>query len=182
MHISIHLASLSQKHVISNLLELYSHDFSEISPDKNRFDVNENGRFEYPYLDEYWNENNRFAYLIRIDGKIAGFALVNQNSILQNSNPSFQMAEFFVLRKYRGRGVGINAAKKILYQHPGLWEIPVIRNNLSGFKFWTSLLKQVVKNQYQIIEVSNAKWKGPILSFDITTSVVIVNSAIKSDN
>lgn len=64
-------ASIENKETLSNLLQFYIYDFTEFIDAH----VEENGRFsEYP-LNDYWTENNHFAYLIRINGKYAGLSL-----------------------------------------------------------------------------------------------------------
>ena len=55
----------------------------------------------YPYLPLYWTEAGRFPYLIREQGRTAGFALVRQ---LPDSG-AFEMAEFCVLPGFRARGL-----------------------------------------------------------------------------
>jgi hypothetical protein len=50
------------------MMELYNYDFSEFSED----DINEYGYFGYPRIDDYWNEEGRHPFFIRVDGKLAG--------------------------------------------------------------------------------------------------------------
>ena len=67
-------ASAEQEPILANLLELYSHDFSEYmelelcGPD---------GRFGYEHLPLYWKEDGRHPFLIKVSGSLAGFALVS---------------------------------------------------------------------------------------------------------
>jgi hypothetical protein len=62
--------------------------------------------------------------LIRADGHIAGFALLNQWSALDRPLDR-AVAEFFVVRKYRLACVGTRAAHRVFRRYPGRWEIPV---------------------------------------------------------
>src|ERR1700733_9586568 len=74
---------LKGRHVFDALMQLYLHDFSEhASLNTSHGEVNEDGRFDYRLLDTYWHEPARVPLLIRADGRIAGFALVNQWSAL----------------------------------------------------------------------------------------------------
>lgn len=59
------------KQILANLLELYEYDFSEFS----NSDLDENGRYGYKYLDNYWQEENRHPFFIKVDDKLAGFVL-----------------------------------------------------------------------------------------------------------
>ena len=69
-------ATPEQEPILANLLELYVHDFSEFLD----LDIGEDGRFGYPSLPLYWSEPGRHPFLIRMDGKLAGLALVKKGS------------------------------------------------------------------------------------------------------
>lgn len=107
MQVELRLATLRDKSKLRQLLELYSYDFSEWSQD----DVDENGFFGYGYLDAYWMEPDRQPFLIRVDGRLAGLALVRTATYYLDGRESICIAEFFVMRKYRRRSVGTQAAK-----------------------------------------------------------------------
>ena len=83
------------------MLELYLYDFSEFSKE----DLAENGYFGYTYLDAYWQEAGRFPFFIRADGRLAGFILVRSCSEHNPLPDPHNIAEFFVLKKYRRHGV-----------------------------------------------------------------------------
>ncbi|WP_052731721.1 GNAT family N-acetyltransferase [Devosia geojensis] len=99
------------------------------------FPVGADGRFEYDYLDRFWQH----PYLIHCDGELAGFALVIEACPVTGAHPCFFMAEFFVLKAYRGRGVGRSAAETIINGHPGRWHIGVIERNAGAARFWSRL-------------------------------------------
>ncbi len=88
--------------IVANLFELYAHDFSEF----HSVEPGPDGRFGYPDLPLYWSEPGRYPFLIRVGGKLAGFVLVRRISQTSESDAVWDMAEFFVLRAYRRRGVG----------------------------------------------------------------------------
>jgi len=119
---------------LENLLELYAYDFSEFFP----VEIGEDGRFGYPQLPLYWSEADRHAFLLRIDGKLAGFALVKKNAATSGEGTGhvWDMAEFFVLRSYRRLGAGVQMAHQIWRRFPGAWEIRVMRENTRGQNFW----------------------------------------------
>ena len=99
-------AGINDKPVVRQLLELYQYDFSEFVPG----DVDEHGLYGYQYLDNYWTEADRTPLLIRADGHVAGFALIN--TFAHSGLPAdFSIAEFFVARKHRRSG-GIAASRR----------------------------------------------------------------------
>jgi predicted acetyltransferase len=128
------LAGAEHRSVLGNLLELYIHDFSELVP----MDVGDDGRYGYKSLPLYWSENSRLPFLARLDGKLVGFALVTQSSEPSGDGEVWDMAEFFVLRRYRHNGIGTELASKVWLRCPGRWQIRVREKNVSAHKFWMS--------------------------------------------
>jgi predicted acetyltransferase len=130
-------ATRDQQPILANLLELYIYDFSELL----HLQLNESGRFGYPDLPLYWSEPGRHPILVSIDGLPAGFALVRKGSRISGNTDVWDMAEFFVVRGHRRRGVGKQAAGTVWRQFPGEWEIRVIEANLSAVHFWAEAIK-----------------------------------------
>ncbi|HEU0031643.1 MAG TPA: GNAT family N-acetyltransferase [Kofleriaceae bacterium] len=155
MDVELVAARLSDKHVIRNLLELYEHDMSEYAD----VDVDEHGLFQYRWLDHYFTEADRSPFLIRVDGKWAGFVFVNQHIVAPPGDHA--IAEFFVLRKYRRRGVGVKAAHATLDEFPGRWEIRVMLENVPAQKFWRRVLLDYGVPKPECIE-HHPDWAGPI--------------------
>ena len=81
VNIQLELAVREQSPILANLLELYAHDFSEFHP----LDIGSDGRFGYKHLPLYWSESNRYPFLIRFDGNLAGLALVKRGSEISDS-------------------------------------------------------------------------------------------------
>ena len=122
----------SGKTVLRNMLELCQHDYTEF--DANFRDLNEAGRYEYRYLDYYWTQDDRFPYVLKINGNYAGFALVRINE-----RAAYEMSEFFILRKYRNSGNGQYLALTVIKNHKGNWEIGTHEKN-SAAHFWRKVI------------------------------------------
>jgi predicted acetyltransferase len=89
----------------------------------------------YPYFDLYWCEpDSRWPFWLKVDDAKAGFALVRRDEA------SMQMAEFFVARQYRGRGVGLSAARRLIARFPGPWRITQRESNGPAIAFWHRVL------------------------------------------
>lgn len=128
--IEVTIAVESERGVLENLMQLYLHDFSEFDSS----DVDEAGGYRYRYLPLYWSEPGRWPFLVRADGNIAGFALV------RHADGRYQMAEFFVLRRYRRCGVGEEAARQVFARFPGPWLVEELAANTTAIKFWRSVI------------------------------------------
>ncbi|MGZ4988713.1 MAG: GNAT family N-acetyltransferase, partial [Limisphaerales bacterium] len=131
-HPEILPATKQEMPIVANLFELYAHDFSAFHFVEPRPD----GRFNYPDLPLYWSEPGRYPFLIKVDGKLAGFALIRQLPPVAGHDAVWDVAEFFVLRAYRRRGVGREAACGLWRQFPGRWQVRVMRTNQTAHGFW----------------------------------------------
>ncbi len=131
-HIEVIPATQEQQPILANLLELYAHDFSEF----HNIDLGPDGRFGYRDLPLYWLQRGRYPFLVRIDGKLAGLILVKRGSEISGEEIVWDIAEFFVVRGYRRRGVGTEIARKVWRRFPGRWEIRVMESNRSAQRFW----------------------------------------------
>lgn len=118
--------------VLDRLLELYSHDLSDLA----NLHIGDDGRFGYAYLPRYWSETTRHPYLVRAAGELAGFAFVRLGSELTDDPTVWDMAEFFVLRRHRRHGVGVRTAHALWERHPGRWEVRVMERNAAALAFW----------------------------------------------
>ena len=125
-------ARREEKSILSNLLELYVHDFSEFV----EVSLGADGRFGYRQLDSYWEDQDRYPILILADGNLAGFALVRKGSAISNESDTWDMAEFFIVRGLRRLGLGTSAAREIWTRFPGKWEVRVVDLNQKAMKFW----------------------------------------------
>jgi predicted acetyltransferase len=117
---------------------LYAYDFSEF----HGIEIGSDGRFGYTHLPLYWSEADRHPFLVRIDGRLAGLVLVRRGSEVSGDATAWDMAEFFVLRGYRRRGIGTQVAHQIWKQFPGRWEVRVMESNLSAFHFWLNAISE----------------------------------------
>lgn len=137
-------ATISQKQIIANLLELYAYDFTEIWG----FDIGDDGRYGYKFLDLFWNEPEYYPYLIYVDNKLAGFALIQkglkQFSILADNN-MWNMTEFFIMKKFRHKGIGSLVAHQIWDNFKGKWQIRVLKDNPQATHFWTNAIQSYTK-------------------------------------
>ena len=157
--LEVRRAPPSEALVIGNLMELYRHDLSEFWDN----DVDAQGRYGYD-LDPYWRHDSHAAFSFLVQGRYAGFALVNNDVCLPDNNR--WMAQFFVMRKYRRRGVASTAAKIIFDSLPGLWEVGQLPANISAQRFWRKLIADYTQGAFTDTLMSSDAWDGPLQCFD----------------
>jgi len=138
-------AHSGERAALDNLFQLYIHDFSEFWANRPEGELTDDGRFEpYPDLDAYWREADRVPLLLRLDGRLVGFALIN--AVGHGGGPvDRNMAEFFVARKHRRGGLGTAAARAVFSGHPDVLDT-------------------------EELDVASPDWNGPVIRFRIGPS------------
>ncbi|MCM3595830.1 GNAT family N-acetyltransferase [Metabacillus idriensis] len=141
MEYSLKPAGYSEKAIIENLLQYYFYDFTEF----NDAGVNDQGRFDdYPYFENYWNEEGRFPYLIKVKEENAGFVLVRYDAF----EDYFSVAEFFIMKKFRRSGLGKQIAHSVFRMHSGKWEVVQIEKNRPAQSFWRKVIDDYASGIY----------------------------------
>ncbi|HSR06773.1 MAG TPA: GNAT family N-acetyltransferase, partial [Bryobacteraceae bacterium] len=115
-------------------------------------------------LDRYWRIQGFHPLLIRVGERLAGFALINTHS-RRGEKVDFNMAEFFVGREYRGRGVATEAVRLVMARYAGRWEIAAAEYNLAARMFWSRTLRGLNVSDLVRHEGDGERWRGPIWSF-----------------
>ncbi len=155
-------AAAAQTSILANLLQLYAHDFSEFLD----VEIGEDGKFTYNPLPLYWMEAGRHPFLIWVDGKLAGFALVKKGSTFSGNENAWDLAEFFVLRGYRRRGIGTVAANQLWRRLPGSWEVRVMQLNVAAQRFWKQVISEFVADEVSPVPFEKDGEKWMVFSFD----------------
>jgi predicted acetyltransferase len=121
-----------EKDVLWRYLQFYIYDMSRFTgaqPD--------GGVFPYVPFESYWGEGERrSAWWAKVSGELAGFALVR----IDASDGRREIAEFFILNRWRRRGVGLTFARQLLNRFPGPWKLHQLGNNTAAIAFWHRVL------------------------------------------
>lgn len=158
-------ASASDRDVIARLMQFYIYDFTELLAPEKIPPLLDTGQFDdYPDLDAYWSDPDRAAWIIQADGDLAGFVLINKHGHLGRP-VDFNMAEFFVARPFRRRGVARAAFHRLLRLHPGQWELAIGAYNKPAQIFWPRAIAAADVADVEMLEGDGITWTGPILRF-----------------
>lgn len=154
-----------EKETLNNLLEKYNYEFSQYD----QIPFGDDGLFGYPYLDCYFTDNDRFAYFIVVEGKLAGFALINKRP--ECDKPiDWSVAEFFVSYPYRGMGVATEIMDQIFSRHGGVWHIKYHMANVASVRLWNKIAAEYAKNGVETLngfEDYCDGTKSTVLVFDV---------------
>jgi predicted acetyltransferase len=162
--VSLDVATAADATLLGNLLELYAHELSDVF---HEVVLGPDGRFGYPRLPLYWSEpDRRFAFVIRAKGQVAGFALATLGSPATEDPEVLDVAEFFVLRRYRRQGVGQRAARLLWRRLPGRWIVRVAEDNRGGVAFWEKVLAATVPGGVTVTKRPSAHRSWWVYAFD----------------
>jgi predicted acetyltransferase len=161
MQIELQRALHHDAPILTNLFQYYVYDMSEIVD----VDVGADGRFAPRPLDDYWSDAWRYPHIVRVDGNLAGFALVQQRSRITGDEHTWDVAEFFVMRKYRRHGVGSAVATRVFDAFRGYWEIRELKSNHAAIAFWRRVIAAYTKGNFTEAVLDDDRWHGPVQSF-----------------
>ena len=156
---SVRLATQEDRLPVYRMLELYQHDLSDIWDQ----DLDSHGEYGYA-LDHYWHEEGSQAFVATVAGKYAGFALVNR--AVRVGTEGCWMDQFFVLKKFRRRGLGQHLARSVFAALPGRWEVGQMPTNLGAQSFWRKVIGEYTGGKFKEQTLRSGWWQGVVQVFD----------------
>ncbi|MFD2169750.1 GNAT family N-acetyltransferase [Tumebacillus lipolyticus] len=161
MGFELETVKAEQKEALLNLAEFYIYHFSEIKD----IDLNEQGRWDFYPVQTYVEaeEKGKHAFFVRVEGKLAGFVLVSKLSDADQIEHSID--EFFIMAKYRGRGLGQAVATEMFDRFPGRWRAFELIGNVSAISFWRRVIDVYTNGKYQETKVNEGGASGYMQKF-----------------
>jgi aminoglycoside 6'-N-acetyltransferase I len=139
-------------HILQNLYPCYLHDLSEFQDTL----PNQHGLFESDevvsydketFLKIWWQHPDQlFPYIIKIDDRPAGFALIGTKPYSGDSD--YEIKEFFIVNPYRKKGFAEQAALKAFGLFNGKWKCAVLPRNLPACSFWRRTISKITSSNY----------------------------------
>jgi predicted acetyltransferase len=145
--ISLCKASEKDKDTIQNLGRFYVYEMSRYCGFLSGWEIPANGLFECIDLSSYCEKPDRHAFLIKADGELAGFVLINK--VGSTPDVDWNIGEFFVVSKFQGKGIGRHAAEQVFNQFPGIWETSQIPENKAALDFWEKVVEGYANGQFE---------------------------------
>jgi len=132
---------------LTNVYPFYLHDLSEF--DDGYYTLDEKGLWRPDHLPSWLDEEDDHPLILLESGRRVGFALVNQApSPHVTPGLDYRMAEFFVLRAQRGRGIGRRAVVALFDRFRGKWEISELPRNQPAIAFWRRVIGEYGHGRY----------------------------------
>jgi predicted acetyltransferase len=141
--------------LLRNLAEHYCHDMSEWFG----LDTGADGRYSYDTVSVWANGYD--AYLAKVDDSIAGFALIGPAREWLDDVSAHDVHEFFIMRKFRRRGIGRSMARFLWNEYPGEWLVRVLEANVPAVTFWRCEISSYSAGSYAEAQhvVNGRRWK-----------------------
>lgn len=155
----LRIATPADRPALQRMLELYQHDLSDLWDQ----DIDEHGEYGYA-LDLYGQRPGCRAYVVCVAGRYAGFALVTPDVILPGGD--HWMAQFFIMKKYRRRGIGEAVATRLFDAWPGRWQVGQMPLNRPAVAFWRGTIGRYTGGRYTETEVTQGWWLGTLQQFE----------------
>jgi predicted acetyltransferase len=113
----------------------------------------------FPVLGEWQTRENEFLaawfadasshpFVILSNGQRVGFALVTPPPAFPRTTVQYRMAEFFVVRDARRRGIGASAAVLLFNRFAGDWEVLEDEHNQPALTFWRRVIARETSGRF----------------------------------
>ncbi len=112
--------------------------------------LTEVGHTEPDQLANWFADSTTHPVVVVQDSHTVGFALVRRQALhARVGKPGFMMAEFFVARAFRRRGIGQAAVRLILDRYAGSWHIMEYQRNQHATAFWRKVVRAYTGGGFQ---------------------------------
>lgn len=99
--ITLNHATIDDYPIIQNMARFYVYEMSRYCGDIPGWELPEDGLYESFDFKNYFTDETRKAFLIKVGKEIAGFVLINQAGLHRNSD--WNIAELFYWRNFKGK-------------------------------------------------------------------------------
>ena len=110
--------------------------------------INDDCIFEYKWFDNYFVDNDRYAYFIKSGSTYVGMVMVNEN--LKFNKNGKCIAEFLIMPRFRRNHLGKRVSYEIFDKFKGDWEVQPMENNFVAYSFWKSVISEYTNDNYII--------------------------------
>ena len=128
-------ATMADARTLFHLYQFYLYECSDWESN----DVEADGLFDASpeFVARYIHDPDKTALLLWVDDQLAGFVITEPSPTQSVRLPEF--ADFFLLKKYRGRGLGREVVRRLMVDPPTPWVVAVFTDDEDAERFWRRL-------------------------------------------
>ncbi|MBG9549181.1 GNAT family N-acetyltransferase [Cytobacillus firmus] len=136
MDVKIVKAAIADRDIVRNMYAFYLHDLTKYT---DGLHVNDEGTFEFDAFSLIWDKEGIEPYLIKSDGKLAGFLLLLRAPFLTKAD--YCINDFFLYNSFRGKSVGQAAVGLLFSDYKGTFYIEQLNRNKPAVRFWEKVYR-----------------------------------------
>ena len=91
---------------------------------------------------------------------------LRRGSEISGTETVWDMAEFFVVRRYRRLGIGTEIAHQVWKRFPGAWEIRVLLSNRPAHRFWERAISRFTGETIRSVPIERRGEQWRLFSFE----------------
>lgn len=99
-----------------------------------------------------WVRGDCIQYIIRADGQPAGYATVCSGCEHIPPEIDYELLDFYIVPKYRGQGVGRQAARLVFDAHRGAWQVFELDANEPAKAFWQRVIGEYTGGNFRSLD------------------------------
>ena len=139
-NVKLRVFTSDDKQLLFHLLQLYIYDLEGSGIRGIQIDY-ETGIYSFPSFDSLFEVSSRVPIGIYLDAMPIGFALLYEPLA---PGADYDIAEFFVKRAFRRRGVGSKAVALLAGEYTGTFIVTALSENEAAVRFWQSAISKNV--------------------------------------
>ena len=158
MNVEILQVKEKDRIVVENLARLYTYDISEFARAvSDGYKCSEEGLFEGG-CGGYFESLTCQIFLVRVDNELAGFAIIEL--LDQGCSIDYTVSEFFILRAFRGKGIGKYVAHALFNRFKGNWDVMVWIGNSPAVAFWGNVIEDYTSGNWSSTRETPQRYSG----------------------
>ncbi len=143
--------------IIEGMMQFYNYELSAYCD----IDFNLRGLYTLSPKAVYFSRTTVRPYLLRVDGAVAGLAVVDDEVV--DTESQFNMGYFFIARRYKGQGLASRLAAEMFLLHPGRWEVYHYASNDPAKHFWVRAI--VDAKALELVTITATSDEQPIVRY-----------------
>lgn len=100
----------------------------------------------------FWVRGGCAQHIIRVDGRPAGYAIMCSSFEHIPPEIDYELLDFYIAPKYRGQGIGRQAARLVFDAHRGAWQVFELATNEPAKTFWLRVIDEYTGGRFENLD------------------------------